>query len=73
MAKQSNYSTLCASDDDTERIEKRIEELSYQVITAGYRAMLMKLHPDHGGNAEDVILLEDVRTMLNQDTKKRWR
>ena len=39
-------------------------DLELQIIAAGYRQLSKKLHPDHGGTAEQMIQLNAARDRL---------
>jgi hypothetical protein len=50
---------------------KAAQYLAHDVITAGYRAMSKKLHPDKGGDDEDMLVLEQACKLLGRDLPKR--
>jgi Protein of unknown function (DUF3102) len=50
----------------------RMRELAHMVITAGFRAVALKLHPDHaGGSVQAMALLNKAREGLVQQVR-RW-
>jgi hypothetical protein len=40
-------------------------DLEREIINAGYRHLSKKAHPDHGGNAAEMIRLNEARARLN--------
>jgi hypothetical protein len=49
-------------EDEPARLKRRQEyELKQQVLSAGYRAMATKLHPDAGGTHEEMVRLNQLR------------
>jgi hypothetical protein len=66
-----------ARDDFVQERQRQDEEirlhreLAEELITAGYRALATKLHPDRGGSKEAMTRLTRVRDELNQVAQTR--
>jgi len=46
------------------KIPEKLMEASRAIVKAGYRQLLMKYHPDHGGDKEKTIKLNDAHKAL---------
>jgi hypothetical protein len=46
-----------------------IRAFAEQIIKAGYRALSLKMHPDHGGTLEEMNRLKNARTLLEKSIK----
>lgn len=47
-------------------IEKATDSMATQIISAGFRALALKLHPDQGGDPETFQELLGTRTVLTE-------
>ena len=63
-------------EDNLRRAEERLaraaeqpaarRKIALELISAGYKALAIKLHPDKGGSREAMILLNEVRDLLKR-------
>jgi len=41
-----------------EKLDKRHRPMAQEILKAGYRAVLQRVHPDHGGKHDDTIAVQ---------------
>jgi hypothetical protein len=66
---QFRVSRLIEEQQAREKEAKRRRQLTKQLIDSGYKSMATRLHPDHGGSTEDMVLLSKVRDLAHNILK----